>query len=637
MGITVVNAPTETLGESGAVGGAGRRSGGRRRLRVAFDELVCWSFTPSASRPEVVAHPGFESPGGLDVAPQAGTAFVGLEAHEVGVVGRDGDHGEGLLMSWVPGVGVVVGDAEVIGNAPASSMRRRSSSARRSPSATPGAGARRGCAFAAGVGCGPVRAGPVPGRSMGGRPGRAAAWRRVVRQTMLSVAAGTARRAIPSMASASTHVVPESIMPPGCGRRRPMSRCSPIHVRGVCCSAIRVTSFRLGSIIGASATGDASRFPTASVPSRGVADTDARPVPVTLDLVQSGWDLTEPRLSPDGASIAFVQRWGSQTAVVRRDLGGPDRVTDGGRRGPLSLGPERLAIVGVPVAPGRGLGGGAFCWTPAGDLVVAATDGELWLHAPDARPLTTFERSCRAPAADGSHVVFVVDEAEVWRIDARVGSARSDSTTAATSSASTRRSIPRPATCAGWPGRRPTCPGTEPAGSCGRLPTARSGASTDRHRALRRGRCNNRGTRVGGRAGVGGRSLRLVERRGAPRRCRGAHRRRRRTRRSDVGDGATVVRRVARRPAGGVQPQRAGTRRAVARGSRHRCATSDRTRCARWARLGRDAVVRPAQRCPNADVGGRLRARHRVRDRARPGTPRRRPVWSPTRSAPTWR
>ena len=82
--------------------------------------------------------------------------------------------------------------------------------------------------------------------------------------------------------------------------------------------------------------GDATEFP---MPGRTVGRV---PVPVPLELVLSGRDLTEPRLSPDGESVAFVHRWGAGTAISVVDAEG--------------RGPERLVTFGPEPAPGRGLG-----------------------------------------------------------------------------------------------------------------------------------------------------------------------------------------------------------------------------------------------------------------------------------------
>ncbi len=138
-------------------------------------------------------------------------------------------------------------------------------------------------------------------------------------------------------------------------------------------------------------------------------------VPVPLELVLSGRDLTEPRLSPDGASVAFVHRWGAGTAISVVDAEG--------------RGPERLVTFGPEPAPGRGLGGGCFTWMPnSTGIVYVARDGELWLvDGIELRRVTSHERACRAPAVDpdrGPFVVYVVDELEIWLTDLHTGRSR---------------------------------------------------------------------------------------------------------------------------------------------------------------------------------------------------------------------
>mgnify|MGYP003946142817 CR=1 FL=1 len=88
---------------------------------------------------------------------------------------------------------------------------------------------------------------------------------------------------------------------------------------------------------------------------------------------------------------------------------------------PVEGGPERLLTSAPPPSPGRGLGGGCYDWlADSSGIVYVAIDGELWIQplAGGPRRLTAFERSCRAPsvACDGTAVVVVVDEAEVWQV-----------------------------------------------------------------------------------------------------------------------------------------------------------------------------------------------------------------------------
>lgn len=140
----------------------------------------------------------------------------------------------------------------------------------------------------------------------------------------------------------------------------------------------------------------------------GLAGTPTlRPVEITVDMCLSGRDLTEPKLSPDGELVAFVARWGSNTAIMTV---------------PAAGGPERILTTEPAPAPGRGLGGGCFAWLPDGSAIVyAGRDGDLWLQpvpGGPARRLTDVGegRRCEAPAIPvyGNRVAAVVDQAEVW-------------------------------------------------------------------------------------------------------------------------------------------------------------------------------------------------------------------------------
>jgi dipeptidyl aminopeptidase/acylaminoacyl peptidase len=134
--------------------------------------------------------------------------------------------------------------------------------------------------------------------------------------------------------------------------------------------------------------------------------------PLPLELVVSGREITEPRISPDGTCVAFVHRRGSAAAI---SVVGVD---------PSS--PEQLVTFGPDPSPGRGMGGGCFTWLPTSDGIVhAARDGELWLvQGATLERLTVHGRSCRAPAAAGTLVGYVVDEAEVWLVDLATGDHR---------------------------------------------------------------------------------------------------------------------------------------------------------------------------------------------------------------------
>jgi dipeptidyl aminopeptidase/acylaminoacyl peptidase len=129
---------------------------------------------------------------------------------------------------------------------------------------------------------------------------------------------------------------------------------------------------------------------------------------ITLDMCLSGRDLAEPRPSPDGLTLAFTVRWESVTAIVTM---------------PLAGGPERILTTSPQPAPGRGLCGGCFAWAPDSSAIVyAARDRDLWLQPVPGGPSHRISNvgeghAVEAPVVspDGTFVVAVVDQAEVWR------------------------------------------------------------------------------------------------------------------------------------------------------------------------------------------------------------------------------
>lgn len=140
---------------------------------------------------------------------------------------------------------------------------------------------------------------------------------------------------------------------------------------------------------------------------------------LSLEACLAGRDLTEPRLSPDGRTVAFVATTpgpdGSRSDVVVM---------------PVEGGPERI-ITSDPVRAGRALGGGVVDWWPdsqslvaidkAGDLVRVFLDGRTTrLLAADGRTLSSPVVSSSGSLA-GSHIALVVDQAEVLVLDVATG------------------------------------------------------------------------------------------------------------------------------------------------------------------------------------------------------------------------
>lgn len=132
-----------------------------------------------------------------------------------------------------------------------------------------------------------------------------------------------------------------------------------------------------------------------------------REVP-TVEMCLAGRDITEPRLSPDGLTVAMVVR----------DSGAPPRVV----LVPADGGPERVLATAAPPTTGRGRNGGALCWLPDSSAVVhAVAGGGLWLQpVPSgvARRLAQFDGAVEGPSVspDGATVVVSVDRGSIWTV-----------------------------------------------------------------------------------------------------------------------------------------------------------------------------------------------------------------------------
>lgn len=148
-----------------------------------------------------------------------------------------------------------------------------------------------------------------------------------------------------------------------------------------------------------------------------------RPPTIPIDACVGGRDLSEPRLDPSASSVVMAVSDESGASLVQV---------------PIDGGPWRTVAAQPAPRVGRGLGGGCWCWSADGSAIVyAAVDGNLWwqpmpvataddgtdgavgaVEQPAARRLTDHgpDRVAQAPhaAADGTRVVYVVDQSEVW-------------------------------------------------------------------------------------------------------------------------------------------------------------------------------------------------------------------------------
>jgi dipeptidyl aminopeptidase/acylaminoacyl peptidase len=119
-------------------------------------------------------------------------------------------------------------------------------------------------------------------------------------------------------------------------------------------------------------------------------------------MVAAGRTIGEPRLSPDGRTVAFVSSAAGRADLVVLDLeGGPERV--------LTTEPAPLKA--------RADGGGVLDWHPSGQaLAYAAADGGVWVQPVDgtaprrvAAPHADGGAASPAVSADGAQVAYVVD------------------------------------------------------------------------------------------------------------------------------------------------------------------------------------------------------------------------------------
>ena len=130
---------------------------------------------------------------------------------------------------------------------------------------------------------------------------------------------------------------------------------------------------------------------------------------MTLDDILEARDLSEPRLSPDGASVAVVvsDAQGSYVHLISLADGSVRRLSD------------------EPVRAGRGLGGGCLDWLPdsSGLVVVTKSNGLQQMSlGGETQPLLSIEgRTVGSPAVspDGTSVAVVVDKPKSGRLISR--------------------------------------------------------------------------------------------------------------------------------------------------------------------------------------------------------------------------
>ncbi|MGE0795540.1 MAG: prolyl oligopeptidase family serine peptidase [Acidimicrobiia bacterium] len=140
-------------------------------------------------------------------------------------------------------------------------------------------------------------------------------------------------------------------------------------------------------------------------------------MPVTAAMCAAGRDLGEPRLSPDGAVVAFVATRDGRGELVVVDAGG---------------GPERVLTAGEPPRRARDLGGGVHDWLADGSgLVFVAASGALHVQPAGGGPVswlwgpgTGSTVASPAVSPDGRRVAVVVDDRAVVVVELATGTAR---------------------------------------------------------------------------------------------------------------------------------------------------------------------------------------------------------------------
>ncbi|MDO8362519.1 MAG: prolyl oligopeptidase family serine peptidase [Actinomycetota bacterium] len=139
--------------------------------------------------------------------------------------------------------------------------------------------------------------------------------------------------------------------------------------------------------------------------------------PIPAERCIAGRDLSEPRLAPGGEVLVYaVAVAGTATLVVHT----------------LATGGERAIATNPALRPGRGTGGGAWCFRSDRPAVVyVAVDGNLHEQPLAGGPSVRLtdhgpERAISNPqlAPDGCALVYVLDQAQVLSRDCRTGVVR---------------------------------------------------------------------------------------------------------------------------------------------------------------------------------------------------------------------
>jgi len=121
--------------------------------------------------------------------------------------------------------------------------------------------------------------------------------------------------------------------------------------------------------------------------------------PISAEMVARSRVVAEPRWSPDGRWLAWVEAAAGRADVAIAPF---DTMT-----------PPQVVTADVPVAPVGAYGGGTFCWAGPDHLAVVAADGRLVLVPTAGGPTRVLSRDGRAAAPastpDGGRLAFVLE------------------------------------------------------------------------------------------------------------------------------------------------------------------------------------------------------------------------------------
>ena len=123
------------------------------------------------------------------------------------------------------------------------------------------------------------------------------------------------------------------------------------------------------------------------------------PRPISPEMIARSHGVGEPRWSPSGASLAWLDSWNGRTDLVVAPTAG-DR-------------PPRIVTADFAVTPAGAYGGGGYCWISDAELAVAGADGRLAVVSATGGLVRVVspDGTALAPAAspDGAMIAFSLE------------------------------------------------------------------------------------------------------------------------------------------------------------------------------------------------------------------------------------